>query len=365
MKFHLTFLILFLLNLPTYLYSQDYQIENGKFISHYTQANWITGLELNRNLTRIGLFELDPENNLTIGTQINSGVNFRTNGTGRLFISKNGNIGIKTETPNSPLSIGFNNASKQFSLVGQNLSESFTLQLDFSDQILFKNINANGNYIFQSNVGGQGIKSTLFIDGSTGNIGIGTNSPKESLHLYGNLRFQKTGDKIYWDWEHRTIEQYSSGGISRMIRFRNSMDGSNPDGGFDFANHMGVSVLRINQGKVGIGTTNLSGTHKLFVEGTIGAREIKVESSGWSDFVFQENYSLLEIDKLEEFIVKNKHLPEIPNEEEVQKNGIELGKMDAKLLQKIEELTLYIIEINKRLNDLEEENNLLKSKVNI
>lgn len=99
---------------------------------------------------------------------------------------------------------------------------------------------------------------------------------------------------------------------------------------------------------VGIGTENI-GSHELAVEGSIGAREIKVEASGWSDFVFDKNYELRTLEEVQKYINKNGHLPEIPNELEVTKNGLNLGEMNAKLLQKIEELTLYLIEQNNQI----------------
>lgn len=188
----------------------------------------------------------------------------------------------------------------------------------------------------------------MFKINSLGNVGFGTDSPSEKLDINGSIRLNNSGNKIYWDWSSRSIEQYSSDGNSRMIRFRNSMDQSNPDGGFDFATHDGVSILRINQGKVGIGTNDFSGNHKLRVEGSIGAREIKVEATGWSDFVFERDYDLRTLEEVEEHIAEKGHLPEIPSEAEVTENGINLGEMDAKLLQKIEELTLYMIKQNKQ-----------------
>lgn len=113
--------------------------------------------------------------------------------------------------------------------------------------------------------------------------------------------------------------------------------------------------LEIAGGSVGIGTQD-GGNHKLAVEGSIGAREVKVQASGWSDFVFEEDYELKALEWVEKYIRKYKHLPEIPSEEEVMENGINLGEMDAKLLQKIEELLLYTIEQEKKISKLEEEN---------
>ncbi len=112
---------------------------------------------------------------------------------------------------------------------------------------------------------------------------------------------------------------------------------------------------------VGIGT-DATGSHKLAVEGSIGAREIKVEASGWSDFVFYKDYQLRPLKEIERFISKNKHLPDIPSESDVIKNGINLGEMDAKLLQKIEELTLYAIQQEKRLNSIELKNEQLEKE---
>ena len=111
-------------------------------------------------------------------------------------------------------------------------------------------------------------------------------------------------------------------------------------------------VLIQSSGNVGIGTSN-TGTHKLAVEGTIGAREIKVEATGWSDFVLDNNYKLKDLEEVESFIEDNNHLPDVPSEKEVLENGIQLGEMDATLLQKIEELTLYTISQEKKIKRLE------------
>ena len=105
-------------------------------------------------------------------------------------------------------------------------------------------------------------------------------------------------------------------------------------------------------GNVGIGTIN-PGNYKLAVEGKIGAREVDVKTGSWADFVFAKNYVLPALSDVERHIQVNKHLPGIPSEADVKKNGYSLGEMDAKLLQKIEELTLYVIEQQKRIERLE------------
>ncbi|WP_281232406.1 hypothetical protein [Flavobacterium gelatinilyticum] len=113
-------------------------------------------------------------------------------------------------------------------------------------------------------------------------------------------------------------------------------------------------------GNVGIGTTT-TGTHKLAVEGSIGAREVKVTATGWSDFVFKKEYELPTLTEVEKHIAEKGHLKDIPSEEEVLKNGINLGEMNSKLLQKIEELTLYSIQQNKKIEEQAKEIESLKS----
>ncbi|SCY78323.1 hypothetical protein SAMN02927916_3365 [Flavobacterium anhuiense] len=120
------------------------------------------------------------------------------------------------------------------------------------------------------------------------------------------------------------------------------------------------SNLIYNLGNVGIGVS--SPQNKLDVNGTIHSKEVKVNMENWSDFVFKEEYKLPTIAEVERHIKEKGHLENIPSEEEVLKNGINLGEMNVKLLQKIEELTLYVIDLNKKVNDLEIKNDKLKEQ---
>ena len=103
-----------------------------------------------------------------------------------------------------------------------------------------------------------------------------------------------------------------------------------------------------------------TGSHKLAIEGSIGAREIKVEANEWSDFVFEKEYHLPSLKEVENYIKEKGHLKNIPSAEEVEENGIFLGEMNAKLLQKIEELTLYTISQEKKIQKVEKQNESLK-----
>ena len=115
-----------------------------------------------------------------------------------------------------------------------------------------------------------------------------------------------------------------------------------------------VMTLKTN-GNVGIGT--LTPQEKLSVNGKIRAKEIKVETANWPDYVFSDNYQPKSLPELEQFIKKNKHLPEVPSAQEVEQNGVELGEMNKILLKKIEEMTLFLIEQNKKN---EEQDKLIK-----
>ncbi len=101
-------------------------------------------------------------------------------------------------------------------------------------------------------------------------------------------------------------------------------------------------LVESSNGNVGIGTP--SPTHKLSVNGNIRAHEIKVETANWPDYVFAKDYKLTSLQETEFYIKKNGHLPGFPSAMEVEKNGVDLGEMNAKLLQKIEELTLHLIQ---------------------
>ena len=107
------------------------------------------------------------------------------------------------------------------------------------------------------------------------------------------------------------------------------------------------------EGKVGIGTTTPQA--KLTVAGDLHAQEIRVKlNAGGADFVFEEDYNLPKLEEVEEFIKNNKHLPEIASEAEMLQNDVNVAEFQIQLLQKIEELTLYVIELKKENKELQE-----------
>lgn len=106
-----------------------------------------------------------------------------------------------------------------------------------------------------------------------------------------------------------------------------------------------------------------SGGYRLLVKGGLITEKIKVAVAGtadWADYVFEPSYKLLSLEKVEAFVKANKHLPNVPSAEEMAKNGLDVMQTTSKLMEKIEELTLYMIEMNKEIKALKEENSKLK-----
>jgi len=182
---------------------------------------------------------------------------------------------------------------------------------------------------------------------ATGNVGIGTVSPSFRLHVSGGV-----GERTRLQFGTKSIDlvDYGTGSLgysnSSGIYVTNSdaliMASSNRAIRFVTNNGSFVERMRITAtGSVGIGI--LTPTQRLEVNGTIKAKEVNVTAVGWPDYVFRPGYKLMPLAEVEAYIQENGRLPNIPGEAEVMEKGVNLGEINAKLLEKIEELTLYIL----------------------
>ncbi|WP_461630275.1 hypothetical protein [Labilibaculum euxinus] len=264
-----------------------------------------------------------------------------------LMAEENGNVGIGTKTPNGKLhikgtgshdlvmenaGIGFSAENNKWPDLVLARWEKYFLDLtnwgsgDAADATVFR-ISANQT---------EGKEATLaLVRGSKGNL--------EFLDFYNNgyadatqygIRIQKRGTGAYRDF---VFDQY------------------------DGTTSQPLMILK-KTGNVGIGMNNPDPNAKLDVAGTIRATEIKVEAQT-ADFVFEDDYQLRPLIEVEQFIHANKHLPDIPSAKEMKEDGVGLAEMNKLLLQKVEELTLYSIEMEKARKKEQSERESLKEEM--
>ncbi len=204
----------------------------------------------------------------------------------------------------------------------------------------------------------------LRVDDVSGNVGINTTAPKSKLHINGDL-FMNAGEGFRVFGDANYFGEYLDGVIFEM-QDGNSTNG-NTDGGFVFRGHTPTDNVSKNWmviksgGLVGIGTNTPDA--KLAVNGKIHAKEVKVDLAGWPDYVFETTYNLPTLTEVENHIQKNGHLINIPSAEKVEQDGVLLGEMNKKLLEKIEELTLYAIAQEKKILQQESKNQELETRL--
>ena len=184
-------------------------------------------------------------------------------------------------------------------------------------------------------------------------VGVGTTGPIAPLDVTGNnydgLRVANSQGHIWLDFRDNT-SPYNW--VMMPIDYRK----------FSLWD-WGAQVARLvidGTGNVGIGTT--SPQYPLSVNGTVQAKEVIV-NTGWSDYVFDPDYHLRSLAEVNSYIEKHHHLPDIPSAADVREKGVSLGEMQSKLLAKIEELTLRMIQADERNNRLESENRNLQMRV--
>jgi hypothetical protein len=264
----------------------------------------------------------------------------------RMRIDGDGNVGIGTGAPRQRLEVA---GSSLFD------SDMFTLQ---NGGIFFS---GNGSYsagIYGRNAGtdlvfNSGGAEKMRIN-SNGNLGIGTANPQSQLHIGGNSNsIISIGSVSYAGNSGQALAaiQVTQGGCDGgIINFQ--VNPWNQTGSTGI--YTPITRMIINQyGNVGIGTVNPD--YKLDVLGTIRAKEVLVNLDGGADFVFEKDYKLLPIEDVATYVQENKHLPNIPSANEMTKNGVSMGDMQVKLLQKVEELTLYVIELKKEIETMKKQ----------
>jgi hypothetical protein len=232
---------------------------------------------------------------------------------------------------------------------------------------------------FFSSNGGQSAEQEVFTINKTGNLGIGTPLPASRLHIAGD--------------EFITLGSYDASNGVKGIQFAGFRDiipnylgasieavpewgccGSYPQAGYpgiknialnfnvhfnpDIADSKMTAMSIRSNGYVGIGTT--APTERFTVNGKIKANEIRVDGAGAPDYVFEEGYKIGTLEEVDRYIKINKHLPEIPSAKELERDGMAIGEMNKLLLKKIEELTLYLIEQKRDIDQVKQDNKAMK-----
>ncbi|WP_422858987.1 hypothetical protein ACOKFD_16885 [Flagellimonas sp. S174] len=281
-----------------------------------------------------------------------------------------GNAGVGTTSPQAKLQVqgsgtigGFWNPGNSFFTVSDG-SNSMIMDSNeiYGSNVLY--IGAKGSDIVKfRSVSDSGSAVDRMVIRSNGSIGVGTTYPVARLHVSsatsGDAVFRLEADTDNNNESDNPIIQFRQDGdiIGANVGFSESF-GDNRFGIGTWHSTGGGSswetfVIDIVTGNIGIGTNNISTNWKLAVKGKIRAEEIKVET-GWADYVFKEDYELPSLEEVENHIKEKGHLINIPSAAEVKENGIQLGEMNKLLLEKIEELTLYVIALKKENEQIKE-----------
>jgi hypothetical protein len=335
-----------------------------------------------------------------------------SSGTDILNIGQNGawfnsgNVGIGTSSPSAKLNVYSAGAATQMILGNPSTgSGGYTALLSGTSA------DSNGFGYLQTIQSSGSSLGSLVLNKDGGNVGIGMSSPLYKLDVNGNSRIGMSLDiggprnansdpgglSIYdytqgpgsnfqlaqsaWGQSHAILFnsykaspqlngdfsvngniKYSNdagpyGSGAAMIHFlgnggRMDFYVSPVSSGQNTAINWSPILSLVRNGNVGIGS--MSPDAKLTVKGQVHAQEVKVDLNvPGPDYVFEKDYALPSLDQIKNYIEENKHLPEVPSAKEMEKNGVQLGEMNMLLLKKIEELTLYVIELEKKVNNLE------------
>lgn len=289
----------------------------------------------------------------------------------KLTVENSGEVGIGTIDPEAPLHVVSKNNWDLSSTEGD-------LKIGANDYRLVMGVATGGVGAGTARIYAKGGDQKLIFGGGTtdamsvlpnGRVGIGLNTPLHALHVYRqnssyNVMFESDNgspdlvlDHSAASTDNSTITFQAEGGFQGSI-------GYDPDDEYLFM-YEGGNILIGQNGRLGVGIVpNVN--YKLSVDGKIIGEEVKVQlSQQWPDYVFDETYALPTLDELKAHISQEGHLPGVPSAREVEiSEGFNLGEMNRILLEKVEELTLYILQQEERIKHLEGEIDAMKTRDN-
>lgn len=303
---------------------------NSMALGMYSCSQNAYGITIGRGLSSTKPI-LNTTNGIMLGMYSNVPTLYITTSNGE---NRTGKIGIGNITsPSAKLHIKSDTS-------GENENADIMLETSASSQYAAIYFKTTDNYIRMRNTAGLDFNAPRF-NFQTGKVGIGNvSAPQATLHIKAtsgenaNIMLQTTDNTKDAAIIFRNTSNTISVGSNNLMNFA-------------------ATSYSFTTGKVGIGCVNDMNDFALAVQGGIVSSKVSViDIDSWPDFVFGDGYSLMNLYELEQFINVNQHLPNVPSAEEVSANGIDLGEMNAVLLQKVEELTLHIIELQKQIDEL-------------
>lgn len=269
-----------------------------------------------------------------------------------------GNVGIGTNMPTSKLSI--NGTDPSIGFLNGGIARAYLQSSGINLKLGTQNANTTGNIIFSLHG-----TDRMTID-PDGNVGIGISAPVTKLQITGGSEASNsthgylvlgsaTATNLVFD---NNELQARNNGVSSHLYMQT--DGGNiyigDPANFNSSHRLGVDGNTVITGGLRIGNTIGPGGYKLAVDGKAICTELVVRLvANWPDYVFTNEYKLRSLDEVESFINTNKHLPGIPSAKAIEAGGLGVGEMQKLQMEKIEELTLYIIALKKEME-------LLKAK---
>jgi hypothetical protein len=337
---------------------------------------------------------------LYLNRDVTADVRIQSNSTDIATFLKNGYVGIGNSTPAHNLDIegharvknsgtGLNDYTS-FRVSGPNYTYGLTMFFFGNNNIIsdpswsygggagsaaIVNVNAKPLTFGTNNLG------RMWIDG-TGNVGIGNSSPEYRLDVGGDTRIKDSGTTLNSYTSFRVQGPNYVNGLEIDFFGNNNI---NSDTSWSYGGGAGsAAIVNVNakpltlgtnnqgrmwidgSGKVSIGTTN-PGSYMLAVAGKVAAvgevRLFGIGTTNFPDYVFDKDYQLPSLEETEKYVKENHHLPEVPSAAEIEKDGMSLNEMNVILLKKVEEITLLLIQQEKRIKAVQEENHSLKTRL--
>ena len=270
-----------------------------------------------------------------------------------LTVARGGYIGIGTTLPQALLDV----------------SSSGNTQINISSTGSGRNnyalyLNQYGRLSISDRAAGQD-RFAITTSGDTwlapngGNVGIGTTNPGKKVSIASDASkgwLYLTSTNGNPEIESANGLQLKSAGAYQLYSGNDHISFGNTSSGY--------GLMNVYSNSVGIGTTDTKGYQLAIAGNTVTEKLVVKKQMNWPDYVFKPNYNLRPLTEVDQYINTHQHLPDVPSEKEVTDNGIDVGETQAMLLRKIEELTLYIIEMKKENVGFKKEIETLKKQIN-